>query len=143
MLDKKVFRPVDQRSLTGGVRNKIIRSSMFLNEKFLSNGKFETLKARLVAGGNMQEMGLYKDTSSPTVSITAVFITAALTAMENRNFATLDIGNAYLNAKLRSNSNILMRLDPSLAGTITQLNSEYGHFLNDNGTLVVRLDKVL
>jgi hypothetical protein len=54
MLGKKVWTPVDVRTLTAEQRSGVIRSSMFLKEKFLATGEFEKLKARLVAGGDQQ-----------------------------------------------------------------------------------------
>ena len=55
-------------SLNGTDRTRIIRSQMFLKEKFLPSGVFEKLKARLVAGGDQQDKNLFEDLSSPTVS---------------------------------------------------------------------------
>ena len=51
--------PVLFRSLTHKQRKAIIRSSLFLKEKYLPTGEFEKLKARLVALGNMQDLSLY------------------------------------------------------------------------------------
>ena len=53
-------------------KSGIIRSQMFLKEKYLPTGAFEKLKARLVAGGNQQDKDLYDDISSPTVSTSVV-----------------------------------------------------------------------
>ena len=69
---------------------------MFLKEKFLSTGMFDKLKARLVAGGNMQDKALYEDISSPTVSTTSVFIIAVIAAKERRSVISLDIGGVIL-----------------------------------------------
>ena len=143
MLDKHVFTPLDQRLIPPTSKTKIIRSSMFLKEKFLSTGIFEKLKARLVAGGNMQDRSMYEDISSPTVSTTAVFITAALAAKERRNVVTLDIGGAYLNARMGENSNVLMRLDRILSELIVQLDPTFGRYIGFDGTIVVRLDRAL
>ena len=73
MLRKKVWTPVDIKSLSYNEKRRIIRSSMFLKEKFLASGEFEKLKARLVAGGDQQDKSLYDDLSAPTVGTSAVF----------------------------------------------------------------------
>jgi hypothetical protein len=52
MITKQVWTPIDGRKLTAGERARIIRSSMFLKEKYLASGEFEKLRARLVAGRN-------------------------------------------------------------------------------------------
>jgi hypothetical protein len=47
---KGYFSRVDVRALSYKQRKAIIRSHMFLKEKYLSTGEFEKIKARLVAG---------------------------------------------------------------------------------------------
>jgi hypothetical protein len=51
MITKCVWTSVDGRKITAEERRRIIRSSMFLQEKYLASGESEKLKARLVAGG--------------------------------------------------------------------------------------------
>ncbi len=65
--------------------------TLFIKENFTSTGAFEKLKARLVAGGHMQDKSIYDDVSSPTVSTAATFLIAAIAAQEHRHVATLDI----------------------------------------------------
>jgi len=124
MLDKGVWEPVAVASLTYEQRKSIIRSSIFLKEKFTSTGVFDKRKARLVAGGNMQDRSLYDDVSSPTVTTSSVMMIAVLAAKEQRNVITADIGGAYLNAKMKS-SIVHMRLDATLSGMLVQLDSRY------------------
>ena len=85
MVDRSVWIPIKLEDLSKHKYKRIIRSSMFLKEKFLSNGDFEKLKARFVAGGNMQEKELYDSVASPTISTVAVFILLALAAMDNKH----------------------------------------------------------
>ena len=59
MLDKSVFHPVNIKDLSLEEKKNIIRSSMFVKEKFLSNGDFDKLKARLVGGGDQQNRSDY------------------------------------------------------------------------------------
>ena len=91
MIDKKVWTPIQIRALTSTKKRGIIRSQMFLKEKYLPTGAFEKLKARLVAGGNQQNKDLYDDLSSPTVSTSAVMTVFAIAAYEKRNVAVVDI----------------------------------------------------
>ena len=80
MLIKQVWKPVLWDYLTDEERHSTISSSMFLKEKFTADGKFDKLRARLVAGGHQQDRSVYSDseTSSPTVSITSLFLIAPL-----------------------------------------------------------------
>jgi hypothetical protein len=142
MDNKKVWHPRAVESLTRKQLKKIIRSSLFLKEKYMSTGVFEKLKARLVAGGHMQDKSLYDDVSSPTVSTAATFLVAAVAAQERRDVATLDIRGAYLNASMKEHE-VLMRLDAKLAMILTKIRPDYLPFLDKDGTLVVQLDKAL
>jgi len=142
MPEKQVFSPQDWRSLTKVQIRKAISSSMFLKEKFLSNGDFEKLKARLVAGGHQQDKSEYDDISSPTVATSAAFIIASLAAREARSVVCVDIAGAYLNAEM-SGQEVLMRLDRTMSAILVKIKPEYKKFLCDDGTMVVRLDKAL
>ena len=67
----KCWRPIRYSSLSTKQKKKMIRSFMFLKEKYNSEGDFDKLKSRLVAGGNMQDRSEYTEAeaSSPTVSL--------------------------------------------------------------------------
>ena len=92
MLDKRVWTPMHVSKLSATEKRSIMRSQMFLKEKYLPTEKFEKLKARLVAGGNRQDKDLYDDISSPTVSTSAVMMVFAVAAFENRKGSVMDIG---------------------------------------------------
>lgn len=70
MIDKKVWRPVIVSALRNSDRSRVIRSQIFLKEKFLPKAELEKLKARLVAGGDQQDKSLYDDLSSRNSSST-------------------------------------------------------------------------
>ena len=146
--DKLVFHPIDPKNLTVQARKSAIRSSMFLKEKFAPDGTFEKLKARLVAGGNLQDRSLYydEDISSPTASLTSVFMIAAIAANEKRKVVTIDITGAYLHAALPKGPDaptILMRLNKIEAQFLVKKRPDYAKFLLPDGTMIVELDKAL
>ena len=142
LINKKVFHPIDVGKLSTKDRRAIIRSTMFLKEKFLSNGDFEKLKARLVAGGDQQDKSLYEDLSSPTVNTQSVFMVAAIAGRERRRVVVIDISGAYLNADL-TGIKVRMRLDPLISAIIAQLDIVYQQFIEPDGSIVVELDKAL
>ncbi len=59
---------------------EILRCFVFLVEKFLANGEFDKIKARLVANGAQQKKDMYPNKSSPTASIHAIFTCFAIVA---------------------------------------------------------------
>jgi hypothetical protein len=144
IIEQNTVKPVDVKKLTRKRMKKIIISSIFLKEKYLSNGQFDKLKARLVAGGHMQDRSLYDDLSSPTVSTVGAFITATLAAREARHVVTVDIKGAYLNSVMPdSNEPVLMRLDPLCTSILVQLDPSYQQYRSDDGSVVVELQKAL
>jgi hypothetical protein len=98
-------------------RRSIIRSSMFIKEKFDAGGSFEKRKARLVAGGNQQDKSLYDDLAAPTVSTSSVFTVPSVAAAEGRRMATLDIGGAF-HAAMETGVQVHMRLERRRAAYI-------------------------
>ena len=143
MLSKKVWTPVHGRALTAAQRSSVIRSSMFLKEKFLATGEFEKLKARLVAGGNEQDKNLYDDLSAPTVSTCAVFTLLSIAAHEGRHAAVVDIGGAFLNAEMKTGVDVHMRLDRTMSDLMVRLSPEYESYRDAKGCIVVQLDRAL
>jgi hypothetical protein len=144
MVDKKVWHPIHARGLSHEQRKAIIRSTMFLKDKYLASGVFEKFKARLVAGGDQQNKGLYENLSSPTAATGCVLTVAALAAQEGRSAAVMDIGGAFLNADIAPTGvKVHMRLDRIMTTMLLKLREDYQPFVEPNGTLVVELDKAL
>ena len=144
MVDKNVWHPIHAQGLSSKERRAIIRSSMFLKDKYLASGAFEKFKARLVAGGNQQDKGLYENLSSPTAATTSLLTTASIAAAENRFVMIVDIGGAFLNASMHPTGVIVhMRLSALMASILVKIDPSYTNFLESDGTLVVKLDKAL
>ena len=143
MLSKKVWRPEYWNLLTSEEKRSVIRSSLFLKEKYDAAGLFQKLKARLVAGGNWQDRTIYSDSemSSPTVSTSSVFIVATIAAKERRKVVTLDYSGAYLNATMKRS--VRMILEPRLAEVLCEMEPSYRKYLRLDGSLCVKLTKAL
>jgi predicted phage tail protein len=122
MLDKGVWHGVKASELTPKQKSAIIRSSMFLKDKYLPDGQFEKFKARLVAGGDQQDKQLYEKLSSPTAATSSVMIVAAIAAHEGRSVITIDIGGAFLNASIASTGvKVHVRLDKIMTAMLVKL----------------------
>ena len=68
MLDYKVGHYVHQKDLTYQQNHNILRSFMFIKQKFYLDGTMDKLKVRLVTDGSQQGRHLYDLVSSATVS---------------------------------------------------------------------------
>ena len=144
MVDKNVWHPVHTRGMSSKERRAIIRSSMFLKDKYLASGVFEKFKARLVAGGDMQDKNLYENLSSPTAATTSLLSVASIAAAESRHVMVIDIGGAFLNASMEPTGVLVhMRLNKIMATILLKIDQSYERFLENDGTLVVQLDKAL
>ena len=136
MLTKKVWTPVDVKLLPYEEKKRIIRSSMFLKEKFLASGEFEKLKARLVAGGDQQDKSLYDDLSAPTVGTSSVFTILSIAAHEKRKLSIIDITGAFLNADMDTGLPVHMRLDKNMSRMMMKLAPEYEQYIDAKGCVV-------
>jgi hypothetical protein len=116
---------------------------MFLKAKHNARGKFEKLKARLVANGAQQDKTLYTDVSSPTAKMQSIMMCLTVAARERRKVATVDIGGAYLNAKMKG-EDVLMELDSLLTSILAKIAPEIVPYIDKRtGKLIVKLDRAL
>ena len=140
--NKGVFKQVSVRSLTMSQKAAVIRSCMFLKERFLSTGEFDKLKARFVAGGHLQDRSQYteSETSSPTVSLASIYLVSSVAAKEKRAVFTFDVGTAYLNADMVKD--VFMKVPANLAKILVQI-APTTYALENDGTLTVKLKKAL
>ena len=89
---RTTFKPINMDDMTSEERRKAIGSLIFLKEK--TDG---TIKGRACADGRKQREDAEKgDAASPTVSLESVLLTALIDAYENRDVATVDIPNAFV-----------------------------------------------
>jgi hypothetical protein len=119
---------------------------MVFKEKYLPTSVFEKLKARFVAGGDVQDRSLYSESqlSSKTESTTSVFSIAALAAKGKRAVAVVDFPGAYLNREMpKDGEKVHMKLDQYMTGVIVSLDPSYKEFVNEDGTYVVQVVKGL
>ena len=144
MKTKKVWHGAKRKDLSIQQNRAIIRSSMFLKDKYLASGTFDKFKARLVAGGNQQDKSLYENLSSPTAALTSVFTTASIAAHEGRQRVVIDIGGAFLNADMAPTGiDVHMRLNKVMTQMLVEIDESNREFVDRDGSMVVRLDKAL
>jgi len=137
------FEPILERDLTTSDYRSAIPCSMFLKEKTDQEGKFKSIKARLVAGGHMQDQNVYDNISAPTLSMLGLFSILQVAAFQERSVTTADITSAYLNAYMPESTRIIMRIDKTLTNLLCQALDVYTPFKTRSGAVFVRLRKAL
>jgi hypothetical protein len=119
---------------------------MFLKEKFTTSGEYEKLNATIVAGGDLQDKGLYENLclSSSTAPTTSVLAIAAIAACEGRSVTVMDIGGAFLNADITSTGiKLHMRLSRMVMDMLVQIDPKHARFVEEQSNSVVVLYKAL
>ena len=88
---------------------------------------------------------IYDNGSSPIVSTTSVFNVAAIAASENRAVATIDFRGAFLNSDMPLDGDhaVLMRPNKYLTNILVSIDKSYQKYVNEKGTVVVKLKKAL
>ena len=94
--DRNVMTPVHKQCLTHEQRKEVLAYFMFLKHKHC--GK---IKGCGCADGRKQRAYITKEESTaPMVSTEAVFLTAVIDAMEDRNVAVLDVPGMFMQAEI-------------------------------------------
>ena len=128
-LEQLVYRKVMQgRSagqLTTTQKKAALRYLMFLKQK-----RCGRIKGRGCAAGRKQHLWKSKEeTSSPTISVEALFITCLIDAKEGRDIATCDVPSAFMHADIDEVihlcldgeiAELLLKVDPSYAKYATK-----------------------
>ena len=138
---RDVLEPVHATQLTRSERMRALRYLMYLKQK-----RCGRIKARGCADGRKQRVYKTKDeTSSPTVSLEALFLTAAIDAQEGRKVITVDIPGAFMHAEM--DETVHMKIDGPMAELLCRVDSaKYSNFVTyEKGKPVVyvKLKKAL
>ena len=144
LVDMKTFEGVDINSLSEEQLKLIITSSTFLKDKYTAQGVFDKLKARLVAGGHLQDRTIYDNGASPTANTSSVFMVAAIAATEGRAVATIDFPGAFLHSEMPDDDKpVLMRLNKFETKVLIAIDPSFKQYVLKNGTCVVKLKRAL
>ena len=125
LLRKEAMHPVLLKDLSKTQRKKVLRSCMFLKEKFMF------LKVS-------RERSELEDTTSPTVKLVSVMIMLAVAANLGYTGSTHDVGTAEMTGE-----EVYIKLDKVMSGLLTQIKPEYSVFVDDRDEIAMKLDKAL
>jgi hypothetical protein len=143
ILDNAVFDAQFSHLLTKEQRMRILRTKLFLKEKFTPDGVFERLKARLVTGGDMQDKSTYDDLYSPTAANDSIFAVISIAAFENRDVRVIDLVAAYLGVDVQEGTETFVKLNPLESMILCALKPELKKFLDEQGCFHGKLNKSL
>jgi len=139
---KKALVPVNWNKLSNRQKKKVVRSHMFLREKY-QDGKFVKLKGRIVADCRMQDRTIYTNYSSPTAKTRSVMTCLKLAAAMEWDLLKVDVGGAFLCAPIDKNEEVFMLLDESLASMAAEWIPDIANFVREDGKLAVRVEKAM
>jgi len=138
---RKVIKPAAASELAAEDKKRSLRYLMYLKQK-----RCGRIKGRGCADGRKQR--LYKtkeETSSPTVSTEALFLSCVIDAKENRKVMTIDIPGAFMQSD--TDELIHIRLEGPMAELLTKVDPKkhWCCLMEENGKQVmcIELSKVL
>jgi hypothetical protein len=140
LLNRNVLHGVQASGLTNEQRKAALRYLMFLKEK-----RTGEIKGRGCADGRKQR--LYKtkaETSSPTVSTEALFLSCLIDAVEGRHVIVCDIPGAFMQADI--DELVHVKLDGTILEVLLRIDPAYERFVTYEGknkVLYTQLDKAL
>ena len=143
-INKKALKAVPWSHIAKVAKDtSVIASHMFLREKFDATGKFEKLKARLVADGRMQDRTDFQidDIASPTARLESIFNVIKIVVEEDRYTLVLDVGGAYLNAKI--DREVFMILNRAVSEILIQALPNLKGFADKKGRVLVQIEKAM
>ena len=137
LIKLKAFEPAH---LPGGER--ALTSLMLFKQKYKANGAKDKMKGRFVALGNHQPDTNIGETYAPTAEQLSFRLALATAAIEGRHIAVIDVTkSAYIQADM--DQVVYMRLAPREARQYASIVPSAKAFIEDNGTMVVKLLKAL
>jgi hypothetical protein len=144
MFDYKVGHYVHQQDLTYTQKKNILRSFMFMKQKFFPNGQMDKLKVRLVADGSQQGRHLYDFVSSATVSLQVVFLLFNIASYHKCMLHTIDIRGAFLNAEFSAaDEPIYLKINKDVVPYWILQDPSAAPYVSTQGDLLLLLDRFL
>ena len=127
--DRTCFEPVSIAEMTPDEKKKAVEALMFLTEK-----RDKSIKSRLVYNGKPTRSWLSKeDTSSPTVTMEGIFLTAIIDAKEGRDVLSADIPNAFIQTPMPEaevGERVIMKITGVLVDLLVEIAPEtYGPYV--------------
>jgi len=116
---------VDPDKTDMGEKKKALRAINLIKEK-----RCGKIKGRTVADGSQQRKYVSRDeTTSPTMSLQALFATLIIDVHEGRKVQMFDVPGAYLHAEILKDEKVYMKFEGDFADIMCEVNREYKKFV--------------
>lgn len=136
---------VDESSLSYKQLSNVLRTFMFMKDKYDSKGAFIKCKGRLVGDGRDQSReylnSVYGSTSSPTALLTSVMIVLGLAAARKMHTSTLDVAGAFLRNNLDDET--FIRLSSTMTRKWIKYKPSDAQYVTKKGEIILKLKKSL
>ncbi len=145
ILEFKTWIYTHKCDLSAEELNKTIISFMFLKNKYGVNNTLKLIKARLVAGGHMQDLTMIDpETISASTLRTASFNTLLNYATFNKvKLTILDVRSAYLQCSLPPDTIIHMKLSADIVEILITIDPSVEKYKDEKGEVYVVLKQAL
>ena len=144
MKDYNVFEPISPTTNVNSIYSSMVMKDVthkVIKDPIYHRKPQKVFKARLAAGGDMEQMNYLDNTYAPTVKWNTLLTLAAIHG-HSKVIQKWDVTAAFLNADL-TNKDIYMSLNPKIVSRLIVSQPEYKRFIRANGSVVVKLKKAL
>jgi hypothetical protein len=129
LYERKYFTTLKIKSLTPTERKRALESLVFLTEK-----KDGTIKARHCANGSPQQDWMNREeVYSPTVNTESTLLTAVIHAEEERDIATCDIPNTFIQTHMeekgQGGNRSIMKIKGVLVDILCDIDRNYKEYV--------------
>ena len=145
ILEFNTWTYVKKSEISEEEMKKVLISFMFLKNKFGKNNLLEKIKARLVAGGHMQDRASIdpESVSSTTLRTPSYNTLLNIGVFEDAEISIIDIRSAYLQASLPPELTIHMKLNKDIVEILKEIDPSVVEFITETGEVFVKLNKAL
>ena len=114
---RDTFKPVNHRYLSKKEYEKVLESYLFLKHK-----RDESIKGRMVAGGNKQYGTIDKEyATSQTEALESVLLVSIIDDAEEKDVAVIDIPNAFIQTRIKNDEDkVVLRLRGKLSNLLIE-----------------------
>ena len=141
--EKGVWQLILPENTTNIMMKKAIPLIMLNKEKFHSDGKYDKVKARIVALGCQQQLMEDELKEAPTASIQSFYLLIILAAKLKIKLKSKDVTGAFLHADLHENEMEYVLICKKHVELLLRDHPEVSNYRRSNGSILALLKKCL